>query len=377
MQDPMFEVLEQVIACIINKIKPQHGELVWKTELATLDDLYKNLKDNNDEKTLTSIERLLVLIGQTIEYREGKFLYNSAWFVPNFLKYNLEDFSENVQLTYSKIAILLLLSKNLKLSQEHASAVIKKILHLNEKNILLYYVENVCSCSLFEASILPQFLQFCVRSNLDNDCLRVLASLILKKSPLSGSGINLFAWKKYPLDFGSQSNVVIFETFSNHLQINSAEDILEKSEVFLNSLICLPHLVSSNESVIVDKLTKSVALICDALKDSTESKKIKNFLFVLNLVLENLVHVSNISVSEEFTILVVDALLPLTSDVNYVLSLKSIDLVLTARKRKDDIPMEMLQKLHGVMESYFSSEFHEVSTYYYVCFNFIECYIKL
>lgn len=352
--------MEHIVANIATKINPQRGELLWKNYTTLLQNLFATLKTSESKCQIeTTIDKLLVLVGETIEHRNGRFLYNPNWFLQEFSKLEVVELSEGVLLTYCKICILLLLSANVKLTQEQASAVTRKILNLDNERVLLYFIENTTSYSSFEAMILPHFLKMCYTSNLSEEHFRVLAVIILKKSPLSCSGINLDSWKKYPIDFINQDiNQAIYTLIVSHVKHETIDSILTCIENVIFSLICLPHLIIKDSGGLEGTLDSMILKICTALKD--ELKCIRKLLFLLNIALECRIHISNNGL-EKINTEMLDTLMPFVKRQEYISSLKTLDLLLSSQKDSSKIiSKDVLLRLHTPLEENFSSPFHEL-----------------
>lgn len=355
----MFEILQHIIANIESKIKPQHTELLWTTLLSVLDDLFKTWTSNHNTETATVIDSVLKLTGQAIEYKEGKFLCNHT-FVQQLLKFDLDNLPDAVLLTYSKIMILLLLGKNVKLPQEQASSITRKILNVNKRTVLLYFVENVCSYSSFEALILPSFLKQCISNDLDYDSFRVLTKLVLTKAPLCISGMNLGSWNKYPLDFGSkESNLIIKFKLESYVLIEDVNKIFENIENWVCSLICLPHLTVPLD-VKFEELILSLISVLHKSEEESNNEKQQKMLFMVNVALECAIHI-NINNLSELANVLFEFLLNTISDKNCLIVLKCLDLLLSAVSHSNIISMDTLLKLNAVLEKNFTSPYHEVS----------------
>lgn len=329
-QNELFEILEKLAENVVTNIHPQKGQFWW-------DCLIKRLEILQSQKS-SEIELILRLLGQSIEYRNGKFLQNNSAVVKSVLQVFDTDLPVSVIKTATKITILLLLSKNIKLTQEQASGITRKVLSVQHEDILLYFVINVSEFSAFEALVRPVFLTHCVKTNLNNDSLKILTEIVLKKVPLVESGINLSKWNKYLLDF---KNVTIENVFINYLNSGDFEN-------YVAALICLPHLNLTEVSQVTEILIKNI-------KDFLENKKF----FLLNKTIECLIHLNEISYLENNFDLIYDSLLQFLGDDNLQV-LKTLDLLITVLKDRPLINMATLRKLNTNLVSGFSSPHHEI-----------------
>lgn len=354
-QDTLFDILEHIIANVAMHIHPQKNQLLWNILFKNLTDLEEKYNTNNSENISKNFELVLKLIGQMVEHRNGKHLQDPTRLIQQLVKLlSLSSLSEDVLIIIIQITISILLSKNIRLPQEQASQIIRKILSLNEKKVLLYFVDNVSSCSSFEMLILPTFLRKCGVYNFDRDCIYTLTKLVLKKSPLCGSGINLSQWNKYSLDF-KETNQDIFEKLISYLNMKKVED-------YFCALVCLPHLdlKSDKRKLLINKLHANLSVVLDSLENVKELHETKKCLFWLNISLESIIHLEqDFSQLKDVFPRLFDVLLKYASDA---ISLKSLSLLFTILKDCENVVnTEILQKLNAECENNFSSPFHEVS----------------
>ncbi|XP_022902088.2 small subunit processome component 20 homolog [Onthophagus taurus] len=344
-----YEVLEEVVKNIVENIRPNNNQIFWETFICEIDKFLLI----NSEKSTQNLNFLLKCIGIGVEFKGGIFLKTPSLLVQTLLKIlNSNNLNESVLMTSIKITILLLLSKNIKLQQEESSSLIRFVLSLDNKKLLLYFIENVFECALFEALILPAFLKFTADSNLDKDYLKVLTKLIVKKSPLCVNGINLNSWMKYNLRFGSKQELIKIEEIL-FKKITLTQGFNE--EEYIYSMICLPHLsLVENVNVLMDNIKVLSAKIQE--KDGIE----KN-LFLFGLTFESLVHIKNDEIEKLFDIFM-GIILPLSNQSKNIIALQSLDLFLTALG-EGYLNKELLKQLNVYLELNFSSPIHEVRLY--------------
>ncbi|KAG5868691.1 hypothetical protein JTB14_031637 [Gonioctena quinquepunctata] len=359
-QDILFQILEGVLSNILLYIHPQKGNLLWSTIFIVLKNLVDKFRSEQDTKILGDIDNILKLVGQCVEYKSGKFLQNSTVLVEVLIELlNICCSEKDILLTISQISILVLLSKNLKISQEQASLLIRKTLSISHKSVLLYFVDNVCSYSNFEGTILPNFLRYCSKNQMDSECFKILTNLVKKKAPLCVSGINLQNWVRYPIDF-RENNDSVMSVLLKKIEIDSL-DLIKSYEDYSCSLVCLPHITSTSRDEIISILVEKVIFLMDIIGEQTMDRKV--VLFLINSTIECLIHLqtdpkqlANIFVDHIFK-----KILPLTRDCDYITSLQTLSLIVTALKDESDvISFNTLVQIHNVMEINFSSPFHEV-----------------
>ncbi|RZB39164.1 small subunit processome component 20 -like, partial [Asbolus verrucosus] len=343
-QDTLFEIMEQMIGNMVVTIHPQKSELLWNCLTTSLDNLVKNWKNSKEEKVAVVIELILKLLGQSVEHRQGRMLLNPfpvIQTISNVLSNG--DLPESTLLYATQIYILLLLSKNVKLTQEQASTIVKKVLSLSQESVLLYFVDNVSSFTAFEALILPTFLKHCLGANFNDEFAKILTHLILKKAPLVKSGIDLPKWTKYPIDFGSKENNLLIENiFLERLNVSEFEN-------YISSLICLPHLHLIDGGKIEYERTNE------------DKSNLKKLLFLLNNTVECIIHLNQFDVMLEHFNIFVDILTPLAEEWDYIWALNILNLLITALQNHESIVnMTTLLTLNKVLASNFSSPYHEI-----------------
>ncbi|CAG9813428.1 unnamed protein product [Phaedon cochleariae] len=376
-QDVLFKVLEVVVMNILKHISPAKGELLWLTFINVLNDLNNKYKICKEDNFIRCIDNILKLVGQCTEYKKGHFLQNPVMLIEVMIALlnNCHE-TENIVLKISQISILILSLKNLKLSQEHASLLIRKLLSTTHESVFLYFVFNVKSCSYFEGTILPNFLRYCIKTELNNECFKVLTKLIMDKAPLCIDSINLPKWQKYLIDF-KENNTIILNLLLKKME-NDGGQFLNKYEDYYYSLICLPHLKLSLEATekVTSSLETNIIFLLGQVQYDEENKcALKKILFFLNASIECFVHVHSDVKQLKCIFLnnIFDQILPLTSNPEYISSLKTLSLILYAlRDENDIIKLSTLIKMNEVMEKNFSSPYREIrllTSYIYTFFE--------
>lgn len=365
LQDTLFDVLIQLVGNTVTKIQAKNSEVFWNILVIELKELFEGntLYDSNTEK---HIDFLLQLCGTALEYRQGKFFHSNKNFVQGFIGLNVQKISQSVLLTYCKVTILLLLSENIKLSQENASSLTRKINNLHNEEIFLYFVDNIHKYAGFEALILPNFLKLCLRNKLKDRYLHLLTKIILQKSPLCGSGIRLDSWRKYSIDFGhSTANREMIQALSENIVCSDVEKLIMDPASVLCALICLPHIAAAIDQNLKVNLYQFIDFLCENITNAKmKEHHIKLLLFILEVGVETLVHFAD----EEYLLKCLEpltaTLLPLARNVEYILSLKILDLLYSALINQENVvQMQTLLRLDAVLQENFSSPYHEVSSF--------------
>ncbi|XP_072378550.1 small subunit processome component 20 homolog [Diabrotica undecimpunctata] len=359
----LFEVLENVIANLVNNIKPQKGDLVWSTYITTLKTLIEKYSANQNDAVINDTNYVLKLIGHTVEYKSAKFVQKPALLVDILLELlNAFNQSEETVLLICQISILLLISNNLKLSQEQASILTRKLLSTSHKKVFLSFVDNIKASSSFEALILPNFLRYCVKNALDVESLHLLVKILMHKSPSCVNGINLLNHVKYNLDF-KESNGSVAEILVNKIKESSKVLLTGNVDDYYCSLVCLPHVVTKINEDIFSLLEEIIKVLLKSITDLPKSD-IKKSLFLINITLECLIHlhIDHKRLFQLFEDHIFEHLLTLAGKLEYISSLQSLDLVVTYLEREDPdcLSMSLLLKINQGLKNNFNSPFHEV-----------------
>ncbi|CAG9093810.1 unnamed protein product [Plutella xylostella] len=385
-QDVLFQVLTQTMQDCLQSISHKEYGVFWDNVMKFTEEILKE-----DDEDCRGLEYVLRLAGQVIEHQQGKCLTNPPQFVLLLIKVICEQSSESVLDICATIGALLLLSPNVKLSQEHAGIIVKVLLPLPFPNILIKFVNNVIDYSQFDMHILPPFLNYVVASNFEDQAMYTLTKICLRKSPLSQNGIKLFEWVKYPLDFGKGLPLLM-----DHMEKLLKEDlkkIIDNPTRLMNFLICLPHIEKINVDYCIQLLNQLVMKLLDTLaKYNLEGAKPENkfhcdttplsrcsrkIMFILANAIESAVHISSCKKMKE--ICCVDklllVLLPLAADPNYLAALHIVDLYLTAYEQELGLTYPLLSLVDSYLKENVSSPFHIVrllTTHIYKLFENVD-----
>uniref|UniRef100_A0A6P7FQB3 Small subunit processome component 20 homolog n=1 Tax=Diabrotica virgifera virgifera TaxID=50390 RepID=A0A6P7FQB3_DIAVI len=363
-QTILFEVLENFIANLVNNIKPQKGDLVWSTYITTLKSLIEKYSSNPNETVINNTNYVLKLIGHTVEYKSAKFVQKPAPLIDILLELlNTFNQSEETVLLICQISILLLTSNNLKLSQEQASILTRRLLSTSHKKVFLSFVDNIKTSSSFEALILPNFLRYCAKNALDAESFHLLVKIVMHKSSSSVNGINLLNHVKYNLDF-KESNESIAEILINKIKESSKALLSGDVDDYYCSLVCLPHISPKINEDMFSLLEEMIKVLLKSHDDDLPKPDIKKSLFLINITLECLMHlgIDHKRLFKLFEAHLFEHLLNLAGKLEYISSLQSLDLVVTylGREDPDCLSMSLLLKLNEGLKNNFNSPFHEV-----------------
>lgn len=348
----LFKILEQVIQRIVNNIIPQNSEIFWKI---TMNYLHENLQSCTEKNNIGYLNSILECIGQAVEYRSGYFLINPNCVIKELLQLiSISNLPDEIMLSAVKIIVLLLLSKCIKLQQEEASSLTRNVLKVESKDVFLFFIEHTFEYPSFEPLILPSFLKYCIKHELDDACLSTLAKLVVAKSPFCESGIDIEKWHKYSLNFNSiANNDIIVQVLLQHLRINK-ENFCSNQENYIYSVLCLPHIVYGNETE--QTLYENIETLSEMIRNGSN---IRRNLFLLLITFECLTHVADRSKLITFKSTFMKTILPLCSNIKYISASKLFDMFLVVTK-EESINMKNLMLIHNSLERNFNSPFHEV-----------------
>ena len=281
-QEILIKVLSQLFKCISYSIQPQNIELFWNIIFNSF-----NKIDSPSENHCHFIVNLLKLIRVIINHKLLKnFAKNGTW--TKKLEDLINKYHDNEQVLQEilKTSVKTILSKSVELNQEITSALIRKILSVENRELLLEVSEELITHSSFETLILNPILKNPLFVEFDNKLLKLLTKIIEIKSPPVLGGINFDKWKIYNLNM---QNTNIFE-YIDRIFLNSVQKCLFTEEI-MKILIILPHVPLVNKNMI-PKIKHLIANIykLESYNFCKEEKQKINFTFLLSI--ECLAHIT-------------------------------------------------------------------------------------
>lgn len=359
-----YEVLGEIVMCMLQNIHPQKCDIMWNVILKVIDTFVEKLK-----QSLESSERkhalvlFLRLVHIIINCKNGRFLIDAVSLTKRFI-IMMDTLSEdnNILKEVINVSVAILLASNVKLMQENSSQLLLKIMTLNDMELLYSAVENLISYSSFEALVLPHMLRRSMSIGFDGKTLLLLAKIILAKASPCLSGITLDKWRKYILDI---RNIGIESIDYLLLELKT----LSTNTVSLDALrilIILPHLKPSREefkNTLKDGLLFLYKKILEYNADDTAN--VNKTIFVFLLTLESLIHVSEPSNFHEFLVKSDIRIIDLAEKhYNNKCILNAIDLCLTyfaaSQHHADYINSTSFDKLNDNIVRKFSSPYGNV-----------------
>ena len=241
------EVLIQMVTDMLQIISVQNIEPFWKISNSCLDK-FLDTKPINEN----CIQYMVHIMGQVIEFKQGKYITNSSTIVQKMVKIMDTVKSEDTILNVMHIATSMILATKLELSQLDTSRLTKKIMGISEEypNVFMQFIRSIQEYSQFEVLIYPDFLRF-FEKIFDSDSLELLTEIVVKKSPICKNGIHLDDWQRFNVTLKQEASEEKFETILK----TPSEKILENISEFTQAVIILPHLSNfQNRSDIFDSL---------------------------------------------------------------------------------------------------------------------------
>lgn len=192
----LFNILIQTVTDMLHCIGYDNMDPFWTTIYTALDNHLQNSQILNE----AAFHYILQLIGVIVEYQHGKYLQNAPVLIGKIVKTINMTKSEAILSTISKIASLMLFSRNLSMTQLEVSRLTKNMMTLGSRsrNVFEEFVLNVVDSSMFEVLVLPDYLKY-LEKNVDSGSLKFLMNIVLRKSQPCKSGIELNEWRKFPI----------------------------------------------------------------------------------------------------------------------------------------------------------------------------------
>jgi len=362
-QKLIYEVLREIITCILQNIHPQKCDIMWNIILKVIDmfvERSKQLLEFSEKKhALVLFLRLVHII---ISYKNGRFLIDAVSLTKRFTTM-MDTLSEdnNIMKEIINVSVAILSASNVKLMQENSSQLLLKIMTVNDMELLYSSVENLIHYSSFEALVLPYVLRRSTSIGFNNKTLLLLAKVILAKASPCLTGITLDKWRKYILDIRNIENI---DYLLLELKTLSTDAV---SLDALRILIILPHLKPLREEFKNMLKNGLLFLYKKILKhdNADDAADINKTAFVFLLTLESLIHVSEPSDLHEFLIKSNIKIVDLVNkhyDNKYILN--AIDLCITyfaaSQHHADYINLALFDKLNDNIVKKFNSPYGNV-----------------
>lgn len=377
--DLLYDVLSETVTSLMKQISPMHMHTFWNACYQSLELFIQNKTETKNQ----AINQLLLLMGMALETRDGKFLTNPSGFVTVLLKViEAPHINEKNLQCISEVVAVLLLSKNLNLTQLDASRISKRVLTLPYPNIFESFVLNCVNYVHFEMLLLPEFLRYLDSEHFSVNALELLAKIISIKAPLVCDGFTLPEKKTYPFRMHSEKCLRKIQK-----KITSAPEnelFLEEPREVLLSTIVYPHIKGVEPTDVMNKINKLTGVCLDALKSNNPEVELENsvnriknqqIIFTLSILVESQIqlirnadgkrsHIKNeISLRK-----LVEKLLAFCRCENYryIHALRLLDLIITFEKNQTkgetsaEFNTNLFYDIHKMLSNNLSSRYHIV-----------------
>lgn len=356
-QELLFEVLTSCVFNLLQNTNPTGMQIFWDVSHRVLRQMLDT--DNITTDLDNSIRKLLTLMGQGIEFRNGKLLCGADTMITSLIRVCDCDVSETTLLVTSQIISVLLLSPNLIITQLDASRVCKKILTVPHREVFEAFVWNIVKYSQFELLVLPEFLRYFETNPTDMSALELLTKIILEKSPISRDGISLSDWRQFPLRFRQEATIKHIENMLLSANVNAP------AEPLVMALIIYPHVIGvSSDANVQEKLQNLIEELSAALrledeplagKEIDEYLENKRLFFILSNLIECCIHIGQGARLNRNSL--VTMLLPYCQDTKYILALNILDQLITIA---DAVKFKEYQEIHEKIADNLASQYHRL-----------------
>lgn len=333
---------------------------------------------------------LLLLLLQWVSYREGELVMDSTN-VANVLAALLKEpeLTEDEQESVSKATATLMTSTKVSLPLEQTSRLGNLMYATRWKpQIVLDFTLAVASHGLFESHLLPHYTTFCHSMGKlgrpeQAQVLHSLARLVSLKQPIPKCGNDVDSSQVYPVEFSFAArkapNVKTVPQIIQSILESSVEDaVSEDFHLYVNALVCLPHvrpMDSAKAATLLSGIVRQIAELVDgSSSDEPKTKRarrkaprptdfIERLGFVLSLALLGIRHFS--SLREDVPWSVVKCIFINESTSQNVFYLRAADFYFTSLFGSGDDELfstDMLTQLYDVMGQNIYSPFREVSS---------------
>ena len=297
-QSLMFQLLEEIVNCILQNIHPEKCQTLWFVLLNAVDKSIEKTKQFQPKTgRKKSLILLMELLNTIVSHRNGKMVADPIPLIKT-LVHVLDMFEDenDVLEKVINVSVAILLAANVSLMQETSSQILFKVMSVKDIELLYSAVESLIHYSSFETLILPHIIRHSISIGFNDNVLQLFIQIIKAKVPLCLNGINLNKWTKYILDIRGITSDSI-----NYFQ-KQLKDLFDDSipTNALKMLIILPHLKPIPEefkNILKEGILSLYKRILN--NTNTEIEMIKLCLTFL-IALESAIHILELESLHEF-----------------------------------------------------------------------------
>lgn len=381
--DLLCDILGNMISVLVQCITPANMQLYWDACYHTLAQF--RIKADKGNFNGATCKKFILLMGQTVETRDGKFLTNPSQFVKEAIKaIDLCENDDECLNCITELVTVLLLAKNVALTQLDASLITKKVLKTSSTEVFESFVWNCTKYSQFEILILPEFLRYASKQ-FGLSVLELMAKIILEKAPLCGDGITINN-RNYSIRMSSEKCLKRIQQILS--EADDCEELFTNPREFLLALIIYPHIVGVEISPVLKNVNGKIELCLKALKSHdgemlTEADILRiqmenqRIIFILSLLVETQIHLRQLLAKSTEKVakadlvslkIMVEKLLPFSSCENYryIHALRILDLIITFESSKpkgtesSEFNVDLFRMIHCEISNNLASRYHTI-----------------
>ncbi|GAB0097332.1 small subunit processome component 20 homolog [Sergentomyia squamirostris] len=267
-QEIIYQLIDNMIDSMLNCIKVDHIEVFWTVMLRHLQKIL-----TLELKSVFFIQ----LLGKVVHFRSGLFVKNAQELSTAAVKLLEKNSDEMMLLEITSLAGGLLTGSNINLPLHEATNLARNFLSKTEFPIFEYFVKKTVKSSQFDSLILPHFMGAFSRFELNKKSLRLLAMVIIIKSPPCQDGLHFSSWKSYEIPLKSTKILDGIE----EILMNRFQD----EEIFNLALVTWTQGSGIDRNRVEDKLTEYMK----------EENLENNYL----IILQSLLHVRSSKINPE------------------------------------------------------------------------------
>lgn len=240
--DVLFGILVQTVSDMLICIDSENLAPFWTSVFKAAESCIHD----NEVKNEQTLHYILHLIGIAVEHQHNKCLQNSSQIIGLLIKILKSTESGGIVTDVMKIATIMMLSRNLNMTQLDASRLCKNVMAVgpHSRKGFQDFVLSMVEHATFENIVLPDYMKY-FEKNMDTESLKVLTRIVTKKSLRCQHGIRLDCWKRFPVKLRTDHAKQMYsDILQGGLTATNRTD-------FLLVLILLPHVAEiQNDSAV-------------------------------------------------------------------------------------------------------------------------------
>ncbi|XP_065094084.1 small subunit processome component 20 homolog isoform X2 [Ochlerotatus camptorhynchus] len=364
----LFDILVQTVSDMLQCIASTNLVPFWSSVYQAAESCVANENMVKNEQTL---DYILHLIGIAVEHQHGKCVNNCAQMISLLVKIVTRTKSERVLANVTKIATIIMLSRNLNITQLDASRLCKNVMTIGPRSRIVFedFVLGMVEYAMFENIILPDYLKY-FEKKIDTESLNLLTRIVTKKSPRCRHGIKLNCWKQFPIKIKTDHAKRMYsDLLRGGLTVRNRTD-------FLLALILLPHLVEfQNDTEIKHLLEREIISILSELNSQPTSEQYK----VLSVMVEAFVHIEYDNM--QIFIKIIEKLLPVVVGTvqESLINIISLCLVKIHQDKPQLLTKTLFETVHSQLNEFLASVHHKTRllvTHIFTLFGHLESLTK-